>query len=227
MTRNRIEIPISKRALDLAVSVTALLLLAPVMLLVAALIKLCSPGPVFYIGRRAGYKGRPYGQIKFRTMHVGADRDGSFTRRNDARVFPLGRVLRLLRLDELPQFFNVLKGEMSVVGPRPEDYQIVQECYTPEWRRTLEVPPGLTGLRQVRLFPDCSSLDKPGVPPMEYYRSEVLPKLLAIDLEYVRRRTFWLDVYLIAATFYLIACKSWFILLAHRRGRTLVEPRAA
>ena len=206
-------IPLWKRLTDVSVSLLALVVLGPVMLLVALAVKLSSPGPVFYIPKRTGHKGRLFGQIKFRTMRVGADRQGAFTCKNDPRIFPFGKFLRLFRLDELPQFFNVLRGEMSVVGPRPEDPAIVGECYTAGQRRVLDTPPGMTCLRQVLLFPECAQLDAGGTDSQQYYRQTILPKLLEMDLEYVRRRSFRLDLGLIAATAYLVAVKSWYVLL--------------
>ncbi len=202
-----------KRLIDVAVSVVALVLFSPAMALVALWIKLVSPGPVLYVARRAGLKGRPFGQLKFRTMNVGADRLGSFTALNDPRVIPGGELFRLLRLDELPQFINVLRGEMSVVGPRPEDPEIVAQCYTPRQREVLDALPGLTGIRQLRLFPDCADvLQSHGVEnPQQHYREVVLPLSLAMDLEYIRRQGFWYDLYLLAATAFALGVKSWYV----------------
>ena len=158
-------------------------------------------------------------------MHVGADHQGSFTRKDDPRVFPVGRFLRLFRLDELPQLINVIRGEMSLVGPRPEDVETVEKCYTAEQRQVLEAVPGLTGLPQVRFFPDLAQIDPGGVNPLEHYRQSILPMRLELDLDYVRTRTFWLDLYLIAATFYLVAFKSWRFLFFGIKSRPL--PKAA
>lgn len=219
------RIPIWKRTTDLAVSCLAILVLAPVMLLVAALVKLSSKGPAFYVAKRAGFKGRTFGQLKFRTMHAGADRHGAFTCKDDARIFPVGKFLRLFRLDELPQFFNVLRGEMSIVGPRPEDPAIVERCYTPEQRRVLDVAPGLTCLRQVKLFPDCAELGT-GDDPQQHYRDVILPMLLEMDLQYVRQQSFWLDLRLIGLTAYLVLFKSWYVLL-RRHKRKALPPRSS
>ena len=153
------KIPFSKRALDVALSLVLLLLTAPVMIVAAVLIKLSSSGPVFYVAPRAGWGGGTFGQYKFRTMHPGADRGGAFTANDDQRVFPVGRLLRLFKLDELPQMLNILRGEMSVVGPRPEAVETVRDYYTPQQRQVLEAPPGLTGIPQVRFFPELSVID--------------------------------------------------------------------
>ncbi len=213
MNYGRPQIPWSKRFIDIVLSLLGLILLAPVMLLAALVIKLSSPGPVFYTAKRAGYKGQTFGQLKFRTMHVGADLHGAFTSNGDSRVFPAGRILRLFKIDELPQIFNVLRGEMSIVGPRPEDVKIVRDCYDARQFCVLDVLPGLTGLPQVRFFPELSIIDPGGMDPQQHYRQVILPMRLEMDLHYVRRRTFWLDLYLITATLYLIAFKSWDVLL--------------
>jgi lipopolysaccharide/colanic/teichoic acid biosynthesis glycosyltransferase len=146
-------------------------------------------------------------------MHLHSDRHGSFTAKNDTRVFPVGRLLRLFKIDELPQILNILHGEMSIVGPRPEDIDTVEKCYTAEQRKVLEVAPGLTGFPQVRFFPELSMIDPAGMDPQEHYRRVILPMRLEMDLEYVRRQSVWLDLYLIGATMFLIAFKSWWVLI--------------
>jgi len=141
----------TKRVLDLLLSVAALIVLAPLMALVALAVALDSPGPVLFVQERVGQFGRPFPCFKFRTMVVGAERMGSGyeVSAGDARITRIGDFLRRWHLDELPQLFNVVRGEMSVVGPRPTlAYQVEQ--YTPEQRRRLLVPPGLTGLAQVK-----------------------------------------------------------------------------
>jgi len=218
MSRQKILIPLWKRTTDVVLSSLAILVSAPLMLLVAAVIKLSSAGPIFYVAKRAGYRGQVFGQIKFRTMHTGADRQGAFTRKDDDRIFPAGRFLRLFRLDELPQFFNVLRKEMSIVGPRPEDPTIVEQCYTQQQREVLNVLPGLTCLRQIRFFPDCSSLDC-GSDSQRYYREVILPQFLEMDLDYVRRQSFWLDFKIIILTAYLVLIKSWTALLRRTRSK--------
>lgn len=222
---DRLRIPFAKRVLDLALSVTALVLASPLLVFAAIAIKLSSPGPVFYLARRAGYKGQPFLEYKFRTMHVGADRHGAFTGKQDARVFAVGHILRLFKIDELPQLFNIIKGEMSIVGPRPEDVETVERYYTPDQRRVLNVAPGLTGLPQVRFFPDLSVVDSAGMDPQEHYRRVLLPMRLELDLEYVRRQSFWLDCQLIVHTAYLVLVKSWVILLFGQKTVQLAEQR--
>ena len=142
--RNARPVRLSKRLTDTAVSLAALALFAPVMAALAIWIKIVSPGPVFYIAPRVGLRGRRFGQIKFRTMHINADKLGTFTTKKDPRIIKGGEIIRTVRLDELPQFFNVLKGEMSVVGPRPEDIDTVENHFTEAYWGTLDVLPGLT-----------------------------------------------------------------------------------
>jgi lipopolysaccharide/colanic/teichoic acid biosynthesis glycosyltransferase len=197
-----------KRATDIGLVLLALVVLGPLMLLAALLIKLSSSGPVFYVAPRMGRGGVPFGQLKFRTMHVGADRQGAFTAQHDRRVFPVGRWLRLFKIDELPQILNVLRGEMSVVGPRPEEIGTVERCYTAEQRRVLDVLPGLTGLPQVRYFPELSVIDPGGMDPQEHYQKVILPVRLEMDLEYIRRQSFWFDAGLIIWTVYLIVVRA-------------------
>ncbi len=208
-----------KRATDLVLVGVALIFLGPLMLLSALLIKLSSRGPVFYVAPRMGLGRRPFGQLKFRTMHVGADRQGAFTAHADPRVFAVGRLLRLFKIDELPQVFNILRGEMSVVGPRPEEIATVERCYSAEQLKVLDVLPGLTGLPQVRFFPELSVIDPGGMNPQEHYQRVILPVRLEMDLEYVRRQSFFFDAGLILWTIYLIVVKAPMLALGMKQRR--------
>lgn len=215
-------IPVIKRLIDVTICGAALVALAPVFLIAALLVKLSSPGPVFYKAKRAGYQGRPFELLKFRTMHVGADRHGAITGKSDPRVFPAGRIIRRLKIDELPQIMNVLKGEMTLVGPRPEDVGIVRSCYGPAQLRVLDVVPGLTGLPQVRFYPEFPVTEAAGMNPEEYYCKVILPMRLEMDLDYVRRQSLWLDLQLIFTTIYLIGFKSWCLPLADKLRPSLL-----
>ena len=212
-----------KRATDITLCVVALVVLGPLMLLAAVAIVLSSPGPVFYLAPRIGRLGRPFGQLKFRSMHIGSDVKGAFTEKNDPRIFLAGRVIRLFKIDELPQVFNILRGEMSVVGPRPEDVKTVENYYSAEQMRVLDVLPGLTGLPQVRFFPELSIIDPDGMNPQEHYCRIILPMRLEMDLEYIRRQTFWFDLTLIAWTVGLIVFKAPLLALGFRSGPVTVE----
>jgi len=182
-----------KRILDLALAGAALIVLAPPLLLIALGIKLDSAGPALYSQVRVGRRGRLFRLHKFRSMLADADRHGPpLTRRADPRVTRLGRLLRPLRLDELPQLFNVLTGDMSLVGPRPEIPSIVDR-YTSQEREVLSVRPGLAGpthlawLDENERYPD-------DVDSVEYYVAHMLPQKLRSDLDYLRTRTLLGDI---------------------------------
>lgn len=140
-----------KRAIDIAAGVALLVVTLPVTLISAVLIKLTSPGPVFYRQVRVGRAGRPFRVFKFRSMVVGAEKMGLglAVAKDDDRITPVGRILRRLSIDELPQLLNILKGEMSLVGPRPTVPSQVEK-YTGHERRRLETRPGITGWAQVK-----------------------------------------------------------------------------
>jgi lipopolysaccharide/colanic/teichoic acid biosynthesis glycosyltransferase len=146
---------------------------------------------------RVGRDGQPFTMLKFRTMHVGADAGAGITGAADARVTRLGRRLRAARLDELPQLINVLRGEMSLVGPRPESPRYVR-YYTPEQLAVLRVRPGITGPTQLRFRDEAARLTAADVEAQ--YVGELLPAKLASDLEYVRTRTLWGDIAILLET---------------------------
>ena len=182
----------AKRALDLVISIPGLLLLSPLLLVLALWVKLDSEGPVLYRGKRVGQDGRPFLMYKFRTMVVGAEKRGpAVTYRDDPRITGAGRFLRRAKLDELPQLLNVLRGEMSLVGPRPEDPSYVA-FYTPEQRLALSVKPGITGPTQLEYRDEASMLQGEGVD--EEYVTRLMPEKLKLDLEYVRDRSLLLDL---------------------------------
>jgi len=182
-----------QRGFDLVASLLAILLTLPLWALIAAWIKLDSPGPVFYRGPRVGKGGRPFRIYKFRSMIVEAPQQGlPVTGRGDPRVTRAGRWLRATKLDELPQLLNVLKGEMSLVGPRPEDPSYVAR-YTPEQRRVLLVRPGIVSPATLRYRNEEALLGRSQDPEVTYL-TVVLPDKLRIDLEYVERRTFLSDL---------------------------------
>jgi lipopolysaccharide/colanic/teichoic acid biosynthesis glycosyltransferase len=201
-----------QRLFDIAVSCLVLAIAGPALLVAALLVKLTSRGPAFYHGKRAGLGGRPFFQHKLRTMRVHDDRgDRKITDLVDDRITPVGAFLRKVKLDELPQFWNVLVGEMSIVGPRPEDFDLVQEHYTAEQMRTLEVRPGITSQSMVTWYPDETYHDPPpdGVSMQEHYLRRHLPVKLQEELDYLRRRTFWSDLGVIWRTFLCVVLRSW------------------
>jgi len=188
----------AKRALDLVISIPGLLLLSPLLLVLALWVKLDSRGPVLYRGKRVGQDGRPFLMYKFRTMVVGAEKRGpAVTYRDDPRITGAGRFLRRAKLDELPQLLNVLRGEMSLVGPRPEDPSYVA-FYTPEQRLALSVKPGITGPTQLEYRDEASMLQGEGVD--EEYVTRLMPEKLKLDLEYVGTRSLMSDLKLLWRT---------------------------
>ncbi|MCI8406385.1 MAG: sugar transferase [Oscillospiraceae bacterium] len=175
-----------KRMIDLLVSGLCLVLLSPVMLAEALAIKLGDGGPVFYRQERMTIGGKKFNVLKFRTMVVNAEKQGAqLATRNDSRITPVGRFLRATRMDELPQFLNVLKGDMSIVGPRPERESIAEEYYkeVPEFAYRLRAKAGLTGLAQIAGKYNTSPKDK-----------------LMLDLMYIERYSVWMDILLIFQT---------------------------
>jgi len=187
-----------KRILDLSLAVPALVLLSPVMVVTAVLVKLDSRGGVLYRGRRIGRYGRPFYLIKFRTMVAGADRRGPLvTVAGDPRVTRLGRFLRRTKLDELPSLWNVVKGEMSLVGPRPEN-EVSVSLYTAEQRRVLSLRPGITSLATIKYRNEEELLA--GRPSLDEAYFQIMQDKLSLELEYLRRRSIWLDLKILAQT---------------------------
>jgi len=192
-----------KRLFDLLASLIALLLLSPLMAFLAWRIKRYDGGPVLYAGRRVGKDGKPFGMYKFRSMVLNADKiGGSSTPDDDPRITPIGKTLRRYKLDELPQLFNVVKGEMSLVGPRPQ-VQWAVDLYTPEQRQVLTVPPGITDYASVR-FPNEGEILKGSTDPDRDYMEKIHPEKMRLSLEYVRQRSLLTDFKVIAQTFLAI-----------------------
>ena len=198
-----------KRILDLCASAIGLVLLLPVFLVIVVVSKLSSAGPVFYRQERIGKAVRSFKIVKFRTMYVDADRDGpSITVGGDPRITALGRLMRALKLDELPQLWNVLKGEMSLVGPRPE-IPLYVKSYTEEQKKVLTVRPGITDPSSIAYLYEEELLGKQANPET-YYQEVVLPHKLALNIEYVRKISLKNDLYLLSKTlFYLFFSRSY------------------
>lgn len=182
-----------KRIFDILFSIFGLVLSTPLLLVVSVLIKLNSSGSIFFIQNRVGQGGKTFRVIKFRTMVENACRLGpKLTAKNDPRIRKIGQVLRWSKLDELPQLINVLKGEMSIIGPRPEIPEIV-ELYTEEQRKVLSVKPGMLGPSQI-IGMDESGKYPDDVDVEAYYTEHILPEKLATDLEYVKHTNFVADI---------------------------------
>ena len=188
----------SKRAFDMGVALMGLLLVWPLLLVIALLVVLDSKGPVLFRQRRVGKDGRPFSILKFRTMVANAAAIGPrLTQKRDPRVTHIGQILRWLKLDELPQLINVLRGDMSLFGPRPEDPYFVAR-YTPEQRAVLSVRPGVVGPNQILGRDELERYPDDVEDPERYYIDHILPEKLAIDREYVRSCSLGRDLRLIA-----------------------------
>lgn len=193
-----------KRSFDFIGASVGLLLVFPLLVTVAIAIKVGGRGPVFYRQERVGRNGRLFRIWKFRTMTVGADKVGpSITTSGDSRVTRVGRVLRQWKLDEIPQLLNVLVGEMSFVGPRPEVPKYVA-LYTAEQSRVLDLKPGITDLASVE-FRDEEKLLAAAPEPESFYREYCIPKKIELNLQYAAIATVWSDVKLMLRTIGAIA----------------------
>jgi lipopolysaccharide/colanic/teichoic acid biosynthesis glycosyltransferase len=186
-----------KRGFDLVVASTGLIILSPLLVVLALLIKLDSPGGVFFRGQRVGKDGQLFHILKFRSMVENAARLGpGITSAGDPRITRVGRWLRRTKIDELPQLWNVVRGEMSLVGPRPEDPRYVA-LYTHEQRRILTVRPGITSPASIQFRHEEAML-----PPdnMEAYTKNLMPAKIEIDLKYLDQRTLWSDLAILFRT---------------------------
>ena len=189
-----------KRAFDLVVSAVALLLLFPVLLLIGLSVALSSPGGAFFRQVRVGRAGKEFRLFKFRTMRPGSEAQGQITvGGRDPRITGIGYFLRKSKMDELPQLINVLLGDMSIVGPRPEVSRYVA-LYSPEQRNVLNVRPGITSAASIAYMDENEILGR-SADPQHAYIEEVMPAKLALDLDYVKNRSFFLDMSIILRTF--------------------------
>jgi len=194
----------AKRALDLAVAIPAVALLWPLFIAIAVWVKLDSRGPVFFLQERAGQFGRLFRIFKFRTMIVDAAANSSLiTIGADRRITRSGRLLRKYKLDELPQLFNVIRGEMSLVGPRPEVPRYV-ELYTEDQRRILALKPGVTSPASIA-FSDESELLARQEDPENFYRAQLMPAKIREDLSYAKQATIFSDCAMVAKTLFRLA----------------------
>lgn len=201
----------AKRAFDLLFATIGLMFLSPFFFLGSLLAKLQSKGPVFYKAKRVGRGEIIFEMYKFRTMVVNADTlGGGLTTYRDQRITPMGRFLRWTKLDELPNLINVIKGEMSLIGPRPEAPDYVK-YYTQTQKRVLHVKPGMTGPSQLANRDEEAKLK--GQPDAEhYYITELMPKKLAVDLHYIATQSIAADVGWLLKTF-------WVVIFAPRRSK--------
>lgn len=189
-----------KRLFDIGLSAVVLVVVAPLMLIIPVLIKCASPGPIFYKGLRVGRGGRQFGMFKYRTMVVNADQvGGASTADDDPRITRVGKMLRAFKLDELPQLINVLRGEMSFVGPRPEVQHYV-DMFTKEERAILSVPPGITDWASL-WNPHEGAILAGSADPERAYFERIRPTKIILQLAYVRHCSLWTDLRILGQTF--------------------------
>jgi len=188
-----------KRAFDIFASATGLFFLLPLLALLAVLVRLEDSGPVFYRGLRTGRFGKPFRIFKFRTMVLNADKiGGPSSSSDDPRITRVGKFLRRYKLDELPQLINVIRGEMSLVGPRPEVLEEVR-LYTPEEMQLLDILPGITDWASIQ-FRNEGEILRGSPDPHQAYREKIRPEKIRLGLEYVRNHTFTTDCKIILKT---------------------------
>ncbi|MBN1072311.1 sugar transferase [Clostridium botulinum] len=190
---------IVKRIFDFVCSTLGIIILSPIFILLSIMIKTGSDGPVFFKQIRVGEDGKDFEILKFRTMVVDAEKLGKqITVGNDNRITKIGSFLRKYKLDELPQLINVFKGDMSLVGPRPEVPRYVN-MYNEEQRKVLEVKPGITDLASIR-YKDENALLGKAEDPEEFYINTIMPDKLALNLEYINKSNVFFDIYIIVKT---------------------------
>jgi lipopolysaccharide/colanic/teichoic acid biosynthesis glycosyltransferase len=196
-----------KRVFDLIVALLGIAILWPVALVFAALVRLDSPGPAFFRQQRVGRRGSPFFLWKFRTMVADAESRGTqITIGRDSRITRVGRWLREWKLDELPQLINIVRGEMSLVGPRPEVGRYVA-LYSDEQRRVLELRPGITDPASIKYRDEARLLARASDPERAYVE-EVMPDKIRLNLQYAERASLWSDIRVLAQTLFAVAAPA-------------------
>ncbi|NLO01122.1 MAG: sugar transferase [Bacteroidales bacterium] len=186
-----------KRLFDLFVSLVGIIVLLPVFLIIALLVKIKTPGPLFFVQQRVGRYGKLFRLVKFRTMLAG-QKGNNITVKGESRITPLGAFLRKYKLDELPELWNVLKGDMSFVGPRP-DVPGYADRLKGEERKILELRPGITGPASMK-YSNEEELLAQQPDPVKYNNEVIWPDKVRINLEYLRNRNFRFDLKMIIYT---------------------------
>jgi len=196
-----------KRLFDIIVASIGLLMISPLLLVIAFLIKLDSKGPILYQGTRVGKNGQEFHILKFRTMVINADHlGGPSTSDDDPRLTKAGKRIRRYNLDELPQLINVLKGDMSIVGPRPEVPEEVEQ-YTEEEEALLSVRPGMTDYASIK-FNNEGEILRGSKDPHQAYREVIRPEKIRLGLEYVNTRSIYVDLRIIFRTLMILLRRS-------------------
>ena len=201
---------IIKRVFDLLIAIIATIIFLIPWMIIAVIIKIKSPGPAIYKAKRVGKDGRIFTLYKFRSMRVDSGAVHSTTLRGDPRIFPFGNFLRKTKLDETLQLINILKGDMSVVGPRPEDENNAGSMYVGKYKEILKAMPGLSSPASLYDYTFGETYEDETL-----YQKEFLPKKLGIELYYVQHRSFWYDL--------KVAFKTIIIILQISFGKTSFE----
>lgn len=198
--------PVIKRFFDILLSVVALIILSPILIPISIILKLTGEGYVFYLQKRIGFKNKYFDIMKFATMlknspNIGT---GSITLRNDPRVLPIGKFLRKTKINELPQILNVLKGEMSIVGPRPL-VDLTFNAYPESIRfKVYESKPGITGIGSVVFRDEEEMISAAKMPPHEFYEQVIAPYKGALEIWYNLNIGFWVDLKIILLTVWVV-----------------------
>lgn len=192
-----------KRCFDLLFAVCFLVVFSPVYLISWLIIKITSPGPAIYKAERVGMGGKLFKCYKFRSMRVDSGKVRLTTLENDERIFHFGKFIRKTKIDEMPQVVNILKGEMSVVGPRPEDKENADKVYVGEFVHILDVKPGLTSTASLYDYTHGELYEDE-----ESYEKEFMPKKLKLEMYYVNHRSFWYDINMVLKTAWLILLRT-------------------
>lgn len=192
-----------KRCFDLLFAVLFLIVFSPIYLLTIIIIKIVSPGLAIYKAMRVGKDGNLFKCYKFRSMRVDSGKVRLTTLENDDRIFPFGKFIRKTKIDEMPQVVNILKGEMSVVGPRPEDQENAEKVYVGEFKHIMDVKPGLTSTASLYDYTHGELFEDE-----EQYEKIFMPKKLKLELYYVNHKSVWYDLWLILKTAWLIILKT-------------------
>ena len=198
----------ARRLFDLVLAAIGMVLVAPLCLAAVIGIRASGRGPLLYRARRVGRNGREFTLYKFRTMYAAGEAGAPITAARDPRVFRFGAWLRKWKVDELPQLLNVLKGDMSIVGPRPEDPAIVHQCYTDEHRETLTVLPGLASPGSIYNYTHGDDF-LVGEDATAAYRERLLPITVGLDCVYVRRASLAYDVRIIVRTLSILLARAF------------------
>lgn len=192
-----------KRSFDLLFAALFLIVFSPIYLLTIIIIKIVSPGPAIYKAMRVGKDGKLFKCYKFRSMRVDSGKVKLTTLENDERIFPFGKFIRKTKIDEMPQVVNILKGDMSVVGPRPEDLENAEKVYVGEFKHILDVKPGLTSTASLYDYTHGELFEDE-----DLYEKEFLPQKLKLELYYVNHSSFFYDIFLVLKTAWLIILKT-------------------